>query len=292
MATLLDEDAWHVGRDAEADVDGPAGPQLHRDAARHDLGDVELGDAEGRQRPEQLSRDRGVILGLGRLQLVLGLDDVVDQDARDADVVRAKRPGLGDPLHLGDHHAATVPRGQGQLHRPEVGPLVLERQVSALVGRGGADDGDVRGDRREEQPVLALEGDRLDDRVGRGAGVHRAALPGGIDEGVEPDLGHHARPVGGALAQEIEDDPARHVVGGDLVVPQHLPDLRRLHRGRAGRIGATDDAVDQARLGEVVDTLGAEHVAGGDRVDGGDVAGMTSCREAPTDRGEDRIGAA
>jgi hypothetical protein len=49
-----------------------------------------------------------------------------------------------------------------------------------------------------------------------------------IDEGVEADLGQHARALGGRLAVHVEQDAGRNVVGGELVVADHLPDLRRL----------------------------------------------------------------
>ena len=42
MPAFLDEDARHVGRDAEADVDRIAVAQLLRDAPGDDLGDIEL----------------------------------------------------------------------------------------------------------------------------------------------------------------------------------------------------------------------------------------------------------
>ena len=42
VQAFLEEDARHVGRDAEAEIDGVAGLQLLRDAAGDDLLDVEL----------------------------------------------------------------------------------------------------------------------------------------------------------------------------------------------------------------------------------------------------------
>ena len=50
----------------------------------------------------------------------------------------------------------------------------------------------------------------------------------GIDEGVEADLGQHARALGRGLAVHVEQDAGGDVVGGDLVVGDHLPDRRRL----------------------------------------------------------------
>ena len=63
MPAFLDEDSRHVGRDAEADIDGIAVSQLLRNAPRDDLGDIEFRHLERRQRPENLARD-GRIIGV------------------------------------------------------------------------------------------------------------------------------------------------------------------------------------------------------------------------------------
>ena len=91
---------------------------------------------------------------------------------------------------------------------------------------------------------------------------------------------------------QVEQDAGGHVVGGDPVVGDHLPDRRRRHRGRAARVGAGQHPGEQALLRQVVDALDAVHVAGGDRVDGGEVAGVAGAGEALADGGEHRVGAA
>ena len=144
----------------------------------------------------------------------------------------------------------------------------------------------------KEEPVVAGEADARDDRLGARLGVHRAALVGGIDERVHADLRQHARPLRRRLAMHVEQDAGRDVVGGDRVVADHLPDERRLGGGRAGGIGAGEHAGEAAGLGEMVDALDAPHVAGGDRVQRGEVARMALGVEPRADRREHRVGAA
>ena len=128
-----------------------------RDAPRDHLLDVELRHAEGRQRPEDLARDRRIVGRLRRLQLVRRDDDVIDQHAGHAHVMRLQRAVLDDALDLRDDDAAIVARRQRLLEPAEIGALVLVGEVAALVRRGGADDRDLRRDGSEIEPVLAVE---------------------------------------------------------------------------------------------------------------------------------------
>ena len=64
MPAFLDQDARHVRRDAEADIDGVAVPQFLRDAARDDFCDTEFRGFERRQRTEDLARDRRIVRGV------------------------------------------------------------------------------------------------------------------------------------------------------------------------------------------------------------------------------------
>ena len=266
--------------------------QLLRDAPRDDLGDVELRRLERRQRSKDLARYRRLVSRMRGLQL-LGRDhDVVDEDAGNDDVMGLKRARRGQPLDLRDDDAAVVAHGERLVERPENAALVLVGKVSPLVGRRCADDRDLRRDRREEQPFLAGEIDALDDRIGRRLCIHRAAFVDWIDERVHTDFGQHARPLGRGLAMDVEQDAGRHVVGRDRVAGDHLPDLRRLGRRRARRIGPGENAREAPGLGEVIDALDAPHVAGGDRMQGGDVARMPLGVEARADRRQRRIGTA
>ena len=145
-------------------------------------------------------------------------------------------------------------------------------EVSALVGGGRADDGDLRRNGRKEQPVLAGKRDPADNRLGRRLCVHCAAFARGIDERVHPDLGQHARPLGRRLAVHVEENARRDVIGRDRVAADHFPDRRRLGGGWTGRIGARQNARQTAGLGEMIDALHPPHVAGRDRMKGRDVA--------------------
>ncbi len=126
VQALLDEDARHIGRDAEAEIDRPALLQLLRHAARDRLADPELHQGEARQRPEDFARDRRIIGRLRRLPLIGRLDDIVDENARHAHVMRLERPGLGDALHLRDDLAAGVMRRHRKIERAEIGAFLLE----------------------------------------------------------------------------------------------------------------------------------------------------------------------
>ena len=141
---FLEQDARHVGRDAEAEIDRAAGLKLLRDAARDDLLDVELRHAEAFERTHDLTRDRRVVERLRRLLLVGIDDDVVDQHAGHADIVRPERAVLGDALDLRNDDAAIVAGGERLVETAEIGAFVLVGEIAALVGGGGADDGDLR----------------------------------------------------------------------------------------------------------------------------------------------------
>ena len=143
--------------------------------------------------------------------------------------MRLQRAVFDDALDLGDDDAAIVVRSQRLLQPAEIGAFMLIGQVAALVGRGGADDRDMRRDGRKIEPLLAVELLDAHDRIAGGR-VHRAALMARVGEGVEADLGQHARPLGGRLAMHVEQDAGRDIVGGDRIVADHLPDLRRLGR--------------------------------------------------------------
>ena len=292
VAAFLDEDARHVGRNAKADVDRVALAQLLGDAAGDDLGNVELRQFERRQRPEDFAGNRRIVDGLRRLQLIGRDHDRVDEDARHQHLLRLQRARLGEPFDLGDHHAAVVAHAQRLIERAEIAALVLVGEIAALVRGGRANDRDVGNDRRKEQPFVVGEGDAAHNRGGGRLGVHRAALAAGIDEGVEADLGQHARPPGRRVAMHVEQDAGGDVVGGNLVVGDHRPDFGRLAFRRAGGIGAGENPRQAAGLGEMVDAGDPPHVAGGDRMKGGQIARMAVVVEAPADRRQHRVGAA
>ena len=201
--------------------------KLHRHAARYRLLDIHLRVAEGGKRAKNLARDRRIVRRQRRLQLV-GVDhDVIDQHTGYANVMRLQRAVLDHALDLGNHDAAIVVRGERLFQSAEIGAFVLVGEVAALVGGRRADDRNVRHDRAEIEPFVAVELlDRHDGVASRR--VHGAALMPGIGESVEPNLGRHAGAFRGRLAVHIEQDAGGHVVGGDRIVADHLPDLGRL----------------------------------------------------------------
>ena len=290
VTALLNEDPRHVGRNAKADVDRIAVAQLLRDAPGDDLGDVELRRLERRQRPKDLARDRRLIGGMRRLQLLWRDHDIIDENAWNDDVVRAQSACRRQPLYLSDDDAAVVANGERLVERAENAALMLVGKVSALVGGRCADDGDLRRDGRKEEPLLSSETDALDDRIGRRLRVHRAALVDRIDKRVHADLRQHARPLRRGLAMDVEQDARGHVICRDRIAGDHLPDLRRLGRGRARRIGPGENTRKAPGLGKVIDSLDAPHVPGGDRMQGGDIARMPLGVEARPDRRQRRVG--
>ena len=239
--------------------------ELHRRAAGDELLDPVLGQREARPGPHDLARDRRVVGRLGGL-LLLGIDhDEVDQMPGHPHVVRPQRPRRGHALHLRDDQPAVVAHRDRLVEPAEIGALVLVGEVAALVRRGGAQDRHVRHDVGEVEPGLAAELDARDDRPGGGGGVHGAAFADRVGEGVEPDPGQHARPARRDVAVHVEEDARGHVVGRDLVLDHHAPDLGHRQRRGPARVGARDDGREQALLGDVVHALDPVHVARGDR---------------------------
>ena len=169
---------------------------------------------------------------------------------------------------------------------------MLPRDVAAVVGGGAANDGDIGHDRREIQPRVAVELGAADDRVSGGCVVHGAALKLRIDEGAEPDLGEHARPLGCGVAGHVEKNPARHVVCRNFVIHDEAPNGRHRQGGRAGRKGPGDHAGEKAGLCEMVDPLDPVHVARGDGVQRRQSARAAGALEPLADGAKHAIGAA
>ena len=122
---FLEEDPRHQGRDAEPEVDRLAVAQLLARAPGDDLlgppgGKFELGD-----RGPVVARRFGQQDGLRRLELIRCDDDGVDHDARHADACAGSVRPFGEPLDLGDDHAAVVVRGERLVQDAERCALVL-----------------------------------------------------------------------------------------------------------------------------------------------------------------------
>ena len=94
----------------------------------------------------------------------------------------------------------------------------------------------------------------------------------------------------------------RSVLVASLIVPtahiplalavDALPDQRRIQLRASRRVRAGQDAGELPRRAEVVDALDAVHVAGGDRMDGGQVRRASGGRVAGADRFEHGVGTA
>ena len=165
VPTLLDQDPGHVRGNAEADVDRIAIAKFLGYPPCDDLGDIELRRLERRQRPKDFARNSGFVRRVRRLQLIRRDHDVVDEYAGHDDVMGAQRTGGGKPLDLRDHDPAVVAHRQSLIERPENAPFMLIGKISSFVSRCCANDRYLRSDGREEQPVVAGEGDALHDRL-------------------------------------------------------------------------------------------------------------------------------
>jgi hypothetical protein len=84
----------------------------------------------------------------------------------------------------------------------------------------------------EVEPLLAVELGAA-DVAGGGDVVHPPAGQGGVDEGVEADLGEHAWLLGRRGSVHLVEDPGGKVVSLDLAVLDHLPDQRWVGTGGA-----------------------------------------------------------
>ncbi len=277
---------------AKADIHGPALLQLLRHATGDHLGRIELRNAEGVERAEQFAGNRRIMGGGGGLQLVGRLDDDVDEDARHADVVGFERSVLGDALDLRNHEAAGGARGERHFHGTQRGTFMFEGKVAVLIRSGRADDRDIRVDRTEVKPAFSVEFNFLYNRFRPCLQVHCTTVPVRVDEGVHAHLGQHARALRRALAEHVEHDAGRHVPGGQLLAHDHLPDQRRFGIGRPRRIGSADDPGQKPGTRDMVNALGAEHVARGNRMDGCQIPRKSCLVKAFPQSLENRVGAA
>ena len=178
-------------------------------------------------------------------------------------------------LHLGDDDAAGVLGGLGQGQAFQQGAFVLHRHVAVLIGGGAADDGHVHGQGGVEHPLLVLELDDLDD-IDRGVLVHLAALEAGIHEGLQADLGNHARAFRRDFPPQLADDALGQAVAFHRAVDDHLGHVRRVSRV------AADPPRDHILVGEVLGALRLP-VADPRRVDEGEPAGVAGFEKALLD---------
>ena len=275
------EDLFLVGdggdplRHADAEVDDAPGGKLEGAAAGDDLAFVERHRRQRVERHPDLGRERRIVLhGVG-LGVVLrpGDDDAIDENSRHLHLPGMERAGLGDTLHLGDDETARVARRHRHHQVVEGQRLLLHGDVAGGIGGGAADERDVDRKRLVEQPLLAAEGDQLDQVLG-GDLVDLAAFEAGIDEGSHADLGDGSGPAGGDVAVEMGDHPLRQVVGLDLVGERQPADL-----GDQPPVAA-DRPLQQTVMAEPVETpLATVALAGGEHQ--GQAAGRPGLHESP-----------
>ncbi len=158
VPAFFDQDARHVGGDAEADVDGVAVAQFLRDAAGDDLGDaerrrLERSTAGGRSRPK--SRDRRACWwsASGRARRRSRRPECPARRRHAA----ASEPAAASRLTCAITRPPLLRTRERLIERAENAALVLIGEIAALVGGGGADDRDIGDDGRKEQPVFAGE---------------------------------------------------------------------------------------------------------------------------------------
>ena len=287
--TLLEQDPWHRGRDAEPEIDGGVDLQLGGGAPGDDLLQTELHRLDVLVAAVHLTGQRRIVEGLGGLHLVRRDDDRVDQYAGHVDVLGPQLI-VGQPLDLGDHDAAVVVGGVGLVEGAQSATLLLVGQIPVRVRGGGADDGDVHLHRGIEEVLAAADRHQLDEVSGDV--VHLRALDPRVGVGAEADLGEHAGLAGRCGPVHLEQHPGRDVVGLDLAAVDALPDQRRVQLRAARGVRAGEHAGELPRRAEVVDALDAVHVAGGDRMDGGQVRRASGRRVAGADRLQHGVGAA
>ena len=260
---LLGADAAdHVVGDAGAEVDDAARVELLAAAAGDELALVEGRGLDGGLGDAELAHVGGVEVDRGGHAVVLlrvGADhDLVDEDARDGDVLGVDGAGLGNLADLGDHLTAVALGGKDRVEDLELHGLVGGGEVAHLVADGAADEADVDRHLVVEHVLLAVDLDDLGD-VGQGLGavVHLAALDARVDEGAEADLAHLAGKAAGHRAVELRDLALGQAVGLDLVVCDHV------HPARLEAPVGANDARDEALVGEVLDAALAVGLAAG-----------------------------
>ena len=226
VKAFFQQDARHVRGDPEAQIRGGSRGQFQRRAPSNDLFRPPLLQLERALRLDDLATHGGVVDRLRGLPLLRIDDHMVHQVAGHVYLLGIDRAGAHYPLHLRNDNSFVVTRRQRLIQSAEKGGLVLEGQISPLIGRRRSDDRHAWGDDREEQPLVARERNLLDDRYRRSAPIHGAALQLRIDEGAQANFREHARTLRGGVAHHVEQDAARHVVGRNLIVDNQPPDFR------------------------------------------------------------------
>ena len=133
--------------------------------------------------------------------------------------------------------ASSVSASFSMVRLPSASPVVA-RMIPTWIGEGLVGEA-----------FLAAERHPLDEVLG-GLRVELAAAVLRIDEGLHADAGDMRGTMRGDVAEEVGDDALRQVVGLDGIVDRHLLELR--HKPPV----TADHPLDQALMGEMVETLG------------------------------------
>jgi len=171
-------------------------------------------------------------------------DDAVDQDTRHADVLRRGRL-VQEPAHLGNRDPARVVRRLGNRQHLAEDRLFGHHQVSLGVGGRRPDQADIDRHGLVPEPGAAVQLDSLHEPR-RGAVVEPAAAMGGIDEGIEADVGDTPWTPRGDVAKQLADHALGKIVGLDLAF-----DGQPAHPRRQPPM-ASHDALYEALVGQVV----------------------------------------
>src|SRR6185503_15625198 len=253
MQPFFQQHTRHVGGNAKAEIDGGTAGKLLCCASRDDFLWPPFGQFEALIRPGYLAADGRIVCRLGGLHLLGIHDHMVDQRSRHVNLLRFERLRANHALDLRDDDPAVIARGERLVEGAKECAFVFIGQIPALVRRRRSYDRDAWRYCRKKQPFLCLKSDLFDYRLPRGELVHCSTMACRIDERIEPDLGEHAGTLGGGIAVHVEQNAAGQIVGGDFLVDDQTPDLRHRQRGRAARIGAGQDFLEHARMGEMVD---------------------------------------
>ena len=123
--------------------------------------------------------------------------DSIDEKAGHAHALGGQGAGGDATLDLGDDDAAVVVRGQCDIVGAEKGALAFEGEIAHFVGGRGADQGRVRVQSAQIEPLLAVKLHQLHN-IFAGTLVHAAALTPWIEVGVHAQLREDAGPPAAA----------------------------------------------------------------------------------------------
>ena len=120
--------------------------------------------------------------------------------------MRAQTACGGQAFDLGNHQPAVVAHSNRLIQPAQISAFVFIGQIAALVRRGGAQNADVGDDVGKVQPRFAAKFHTVHYGGGGGLGVHRTALQGGVDKGLQAHLGQDPRLSRCHIAVHIEQN--------------------------------------------------------------------------------------